>query len=117
MADPALNANTKVARRHESQQKFGFKFLVTQVMGYLTGGPQRYTGRPMEEAHKHLAISSGTLSSTTPRVSSSVSDWTVRPNRSCSRLSQDFSPNVSLCLANLYQLTLVVRSHKRRCRC
>ena len=91
-----------VARWHESQQKAGFKFLVTQIMGYQTGGPQkyatgrppmlpaprppppprarartscaaapeapapsprpfapppRYTGRPMEEAHAHLAIS------------------------------------------------------------
>jgi len=57
MSDPALNANAKVAKWHECQQTYGFKFLVTQIMGYLTGGPQRYTGRPMEEAHKHLAIS------------------------------------------------------------
>lgn len=56
MADSVLNANSKVAKWHESQQKCGFKFLVTQIMGYLTGGPQRYTGRPMEESHKHLAI-------------------------------------------------------------
>merc|ERR1719401_983788 len=56
MSDAALNANAKVAKWHESQQTCGFKFLVTQIMGYLTGGPQRYTGRPMEEAHKHLAI-------------------------------------------------------------
>ncbi len=36
-----------VARWHESQQKAGFKFLVTQIMGYQTGGPQKYaTGRP-----------------------------------------------------------------------
>merc|ERR1712137_401874 len=56
MSDPMLNANSAVARWHESSQKFGFKFLVTQIMGYLTGGPQRYTGRPMEEAHKHLNI-------------------------------------------------------------
>merc|ERR1712193_66417 len=45
-----------VAKWHESRQKYGFKFLVTQLMGYLTGGPQRYTGRSMEEAHKHLNI-------------------------------------------------------------
>merc|ERR1711912_82201 len=56
MANPVLNGNVKVARWHESKQKSGFKFLVTQIMGYLTGGPQRYTGRPMDEAHKHLAI-------------------------------------------------------------
>merc|ERR1719401_1429551 len=58
MADPALNANVLVAKWHESQQKFGFKFLVTQLLGYLTGGPQRYTGASMEAAHKHLAITS-----------------------------------------------------------
>lgn len=56
MENPALNANAKVARWHESQQKYGFKFLVTQIMGYLTGGPQRYTGRSMAAAHKHLCI-------------------------------------------------------------
>merc|ERR1719265_2281059 len=58
MENPMLNGNSKVARWHESQQKYGFKFLVTQIMGYLTGGPQRYTGRPMDEAHKHLGITS-----------------------------------------------------------
>lgn len=57
MADPTLNGNAKVARWHESQQKAGFKFLVTQIMGYMAGGPQRYTGRPLAEAHMHLAIS------------------------------------------------------------
>ena len=31
MADPTLNDNAMVARWHESQQKAGFKFLVTQV--------------------------------------------------------------------------------------
>merc|ERR1712176_34219 len=56
MANPVLNANASVAKWHESQQKFGFKFLVTQLLGYLTGGPQRYTGVSMEAAHKHLAI-------------------------------------------------------------
>merc|ERR1719155_229282 len=56
MEDPTLNANEAVAKWHESQQKFGFKFLVTQLLGYLTGGPQRYTGVPMDVAHKHLAI-------------------------------------------------------------
>ena len=56
MNNAALNANAKVAKWTESGQRQGFKFLVTQVMGYLCGGPQRYTGQPMEAAHKHLAI-------------------------------------------------------------
>jgi hemoglobin len=57
MENQLLNANQSVAKWHESQQKFGFKFLVTQLFGYLTGGPQRYTGQSMEAAHKHLGIS------------------------------------------------------------
>jgi hemoglobin len=56
MENHLLNANMKVAKWHESQQKYGFKFLVAQLMGYLCGGPQRYTGRPMDEAHQHLGI-------------------------------------------------------------
>jgi Mg-chelatase subunit ChlD/truncated hemoglobin YjbI len=56
MADTVLNKNDMVARWHQSQQKYGFKFLVTQIFGYLTGGPQRYTGQPMDVAHKHLNI-------------------------------------------------------------
>ncbi len=57
MANDVLNGNAKVATWTESGQRQGFKFLVTQVMGYLTGGPQRYTGQPMDVAHKHLDIS------------------------------------------------------------
>eukprot|EP00746_Dinoflagellata_sp_MGD_P147588 gnl/MRDRNA2_/MRDRNA2_79925_c0_seq1.p1 gnl/MRDRNA2_/MRDRNA2_79925_c0~~gnl/MRDRNA2_/MRDRNA2_79925_c0_seq1.p1 ORF type:complete len:745 (+),score=138.35 gnl/MRDRNA2_/MRDRNA2_79925_c0_seq1:150-2237(+) len=56
MSDPVLNANAMVEKWHRSAQKFGFKFLVTQIFGYLTGGPQRYTGQPMDVAHKHLGI-------------------------------------------------------------
>ena len=84
MADPTLNANTRVLSWHARSQRCGaatysrlrrpsfrpsllhttpatpsailltyfsllaagFKFLVTQLMGYLTGGPQRYAPRP-----------------------------------------------------------------------
>ena len=57
MANDTLNANQLVARWHQSAQRPGFKFLVVQIVCNLTGGPQRYTGRPMDEAHKHLNIS------------------------------------------------------------
>merc|ERR1719408_418085 len=59
MADPQLNANAAVARWHETAQRPGFKFLVVQIVCNLTGGPQQYTGRPIDEAHKHLNISEG----------------------------------------------------------
>ena len=57
MADPTLNANDAVATWHQRAQRCGFKFLVTQLMGYLCGGPQVYTGRDMAASHKHLNIS------------------------------------------------------------
>jgi len=56
MADPLLNANAAVATWHQAAQRPGFKFLVVQIVCNLTGGPQIYTGRPMDEAHKHLNI-------------------------------------------------------------
>ena len=56
MADPTLNANDAVATWHQRAQRCGFKFLVTQLMGYLCGGPQVYTGRGMAASHKHLGI-------------------------------------------------------------
>ena len=57
MADPVLNANDAVATWHGRAQRCGFKFLVTQLMGYLCGGPQVYTGTDMAASHKHLNIS------------------------------------------------------------
>lgn len=58
MSDPTLNANEAVATWHGRAQRCGFKFLVTQLMGYLCGGPQVYTGRDMATSHKHLNINS-----------------------------------------------------------
>jgi hemoglobin len=34
----------------------GFKYLVTEQVGEASGGPQRYTGRSMEETHRDLLI-------------------------------------------------------------
>ena len=37
--------------------KAGFKYLVTEMVGWATGGPQQYTGRSMRDSHEHLNIS------------------------------------------------------------
>jgi truncated hemoglobin YjbI len=34
----------------------GFKYHVTEQVGEASGGPQRYTGRSMEDSHRHLLI-------------------------------------------------------------
>jgi hemoglobin len=34
----------------------GFKYLVTEMLAEAAGGPQRYSGRSMEETHRELRI-------------------------------------------------------------
>ena len=34
----------------------GFKYHVTEQVGEASGGPQRYTGRSMEDSHRDLLI-------------------------------------------------------------
>lgn len=56
MVDPVLNANPLVDEAHHRVPKAGFKYLVTEMVCMATGGPQRYTGKAMEESHRHLKI-------------------------------------------------------------
>ena len=56
MVDPRLNANPLVDEAHHRVSKAGFKYLVTEMVSWATGGPQRYTGRSMVDTHKDLKI-------------------------------------------------------------
>ena len=56
MIDPRLNANPKVDEAHHRVSPAGFKYLVTEMVCWATGGPQKYTGRSMKESHQHLLI-------------------------------------------------------------
>ena len=35
----------------------GFKYLVTEMVCWAAGGPQKYTGKSMADSHIHLKIS------------------------------------------------------------
>lgn len=59
MDDPRLNANPKVDEAHHRVSRAGFKYLVTEMVCWATGGPQKYTGRGMRESHERLAITAG----------------------------------------------------------
>ena len=59
MHNPALNANPKVDEAHHKVPPAGFKYLVTEMVCWATGGPQRYTGRNMYDSHSHLGITEG----------------------------------------------------------
>ncbi len=56
MSDPRLNANPAVDEAHHKVSAAGFKYLVTEMVGWATGGPQKYSGRSMLESHQHLNI-------------------------------------------------------------
>jgi hemoglobin len=56
MTDARLNANPAVNEAHHRVPPPGFKYLVTEMVGWATGGPQKYTGRTMLESHEHLDI-------------------------------------------------------------
>jgi hemoglobin len=56
MADARLNANPAVNEAHHKVPPAGFKYLVTEMVGWASGGPQKYTGRSMRDSHDHLNI-------------------------------------------------------------
>lgn len=55
--DPILSANPKIHEAHKHFPKTVYKFNATALACMVTGGPQKYTGRTMKEAHQHLEIS------------------------------------------------------------
>lgn len=59
MGDARLNANPKVDEAHHRVSRAGFKYLVTEMVCWATGGPQKYTGRTMVDSHAHLDITEG----------------------------------------------------------
>jgi hemoglobin len=56
MVDARLNANPRVDEAHHRVSPPGFKYLVTEMVGWATGGPQQYSGRSMGDSHRHLMI-------------------------------------------------------------
>jgi hemoglobin len=59
MADARLNANPAVNEAHHKVPPAGFKYLVTEMVCWATGGPQHYSGRSMADSHRHLNITPG----------------------------------------------------------
>jgi len=56
MSDPRLNANPLVNEAHHRVPPAGFKYLVTEMVCWAAGGPQIYSGKSMDEAHRRMNI-------------------------------------------------------------
>ena len=61
MIDPALNANPLVDDAHHRVGKASFKYLVTEMVGWATGGPRRalLPAVSMRDSHVDLKITEG----------------------------------------------------------
>jgi hemoglobin len=57
--DPRLNANPRVDEAHHRVSPAGFKYLVTEMVCWAAGRPQKYTGRAMRDSHQALMIIAG----------------------------------------------------------
>ncbi|MFL5693969.1 MAG: group 1 truncated hemoglobin, partial [Ktedonobacteraceae bacterium] len=44
MVDPRLNANPRVDEAHHRVPPAGFKYLVSEMVGWASGGQQHYSG-------------------------------------------------------------------------
>ena len=56
MVDARLNANPRVDEAHHRVTPAGFKYFVTEMVCWASGGPQQYSGRSMGDSHRHLMI-------------------------------------------------------------
>jgi hemoglobin len=77
MTDPRLNANPRVDEAHHRVSAAGFKFLVTELACQAAGGPQRYSGRPMGDSHRHLMITPGEWTAFTDDVQQALDRFAV----------------------------------------
>lgn len=56
LVNNTLNANPAIKDARERVPRAGLKYQVTSLVCQLAGGPQKYAGRGMKEAHVHLHI-------------------------------------------------------------
>ena len=56
LVNDVLNANAAIKDARDRVPRAGLKYRVTELVCQVTGGPCKYTGRAMKQAHAHLNI-------------------------------------------------------------
>ena len=54
--DEVFRANPNIEEAHKRYPKAAYKFNATALACMVMGGPQKYTGRSMKDAHQHLLV-------------------------------------------------------------
>jgi truncated hemoglobin YjbI len=82
MADPRLNANPLVDEADHRVPPAGFKYLVTEMVCWAAGGPQKYTGRSMADSpsREKFTKAAGKFNRSRSNFAKlSTRDYTVQP--------------------------------------
>lgn len=58
VTNPKLNVNPALKEFNENGNLPGLKFMRTLWVCAVAGGPFEYTGKPLDQAHEHLRITS-----------------------------------------------------------
>ena len=77
MVDPRLNAIPRVDEAHHRVSPAGFKYLVTEMLCWAAGGPQKYTGRSMKDSHKDLMITAAEWEAFLDELQQTLDKFTV----------------------------------------
>ncbi len=54
--DEVFKANPQIEEAHKRYPKAAYKYNATSLACMVMGGPQKYTGRSLKDAHQHLKI-------------------------------------------------------------
>jgi len=68
-----------VDQAHHRVAPPGFKCLVTEMVCWAAGGPQKYTGRSMKESHQQLMITAGEWEAFVDDLRQSLDNFGVPP--------------------------------------
>ncbi len=55
-ADEVFKANPMIEEAHKRYPKAAYKYNATSLACMVMGGPQKYTGRSIKNAHQHLQV-------------------------------------------------------------
>jgi hemoglobin len=77
MVDARLNANPYVDEAHHRVSPQGFKYYVTEMLCWASGGPQTYSGRSMVDSHRELHITGDEWNAFMDDLDQTLSKFTV----------------------------------------
>ena len=75
--NPKLNVNPALKKWNGESKLPGLKFMRTLWLCEVTGGPFKYTGKPMGEAHEDLHITSDEFDEVGAEIASSLDHFNV----------------------------------------